>query len=71
MLESRQAVYSSYEEAAEEAGRIKRDEKSGRLVTKVENSPYGEGFVVRTFPVAFLFRQRLRPRNRTLEYRSL
>ena len=72
MLDSRRVVYPSYEEAAEEAERIKGSETSGRLVTKVENSPYGGGFVVRSFPISFLARPRLRSsRKGSIEYRSL
>ena len=71
MPDSRQAVYSSYEEAIEEAERIKSSNTSGRLVTKVQNSPYGSGFIVRTFPASFLVRSSLGQRVRSVEYRSL
>lgn len=71
MRESRQAVYSSYEEAAEEAERIRSSESRERLVTKVQSSPYGSGFVVRSFPVRFLLNPRMKPKTQTGEYRSL
>ena len=70
MPDGRQAVYSSYEEAVEVAERTRRAETSGKLVTKVERSPYGGGFIVRSFPASFLVRPRL-GRRRLLEYPSL
>lgn len=71
MPQSRQAVYSSFEDAFEEAERVKSEESSGGLVTKVENSPYGSGFVVRSFPASLLRRRLMRPKNRSVEYRTL
>ena len=74
MRDNLQAVYPSYEEATEEAERIKRGDSGDaaeRMVTKVQKSPYGSGFVVRTFPASFLVRSRLRRMTRPVEYDSL
>ncbi|MCY3822230.1 MAG: hypothetical protein OXH52_23250 [Gammaproteobacteria bacterium] len=72
MLDNRRVVYPSYEEAAAEAQRIRRSETRGKLVTKVEKSPYGSGFVVRSFPVSFLVRPHLRSsRKGLMDYSAL
>ena len=71
MPEGRQAVYQSYEDAAAEAERIKSGKSTRGLMTKVQNSPYGSGFVVRTFPKSFFLRPRLREKTRSVEYGSI
>ena len=71
MRDNLQAVYTSYEEAIEEAERIKRSDNAGSLVTKVQKSPYGGGFIVRTFPASFLVRPRLSQMVRSVEYEAL
>ena len=74
MRDNLQAVYPSYDEAMKEAERIKRDgsgDATGSMVTKVQKSPYGSGFIVRTFPASFLVRSRLRRMTQPVEYDSL
>lgn len=66
-----ETVYESYEEAVDAAERIGSGNKGAGMITKVQNSPYGRGFVVRTFPKSFLLRPRLRERTRSVEYRSV
>lgn len=74
MRDNLQAVYPSFEEAIEEAERIKRGDSgdiTGRMVVKVQKSPYGGGFIVRTFPASFLVRSRLSQMVRPVEYDAL
>lgn len=74
MRDNLQPVYPSYDEAMEEAERIKRSDSGDgtrRMVTKVQKSPYGSGFIVRTFPAGFLVRSRLGRMTKPVEYDSL
>ena len=66
-----QAVYESYEDAVDAAERISSGNRGAGTITKVQNSPYGKGFVVRTFPKSFLLRSRLREMTRSVDYRSI
>ncbi len=62
----RQIFFESLE-AAEEAARLrKRDAAASGWVIRVERSPYGAGYVVRSVPLGFLSRPRLRPLLRPL-----
>lgn len=54
-------------EAAEEAARLRRNAaRESSMVIRVEKSPYGEGFVVRTVPLGFISSPRLRSLLRPL-----
>ena len=62
-------TFASFDDAAREAARIGCNDG---LVAKVQRSPYGPGFIVRTVPVEFLLQPELKQRFvRPLEYRQL
>ena len=63
-------VFLTYEDALAEAERVKSESKNKGMVTKVTNSPYGRGFIVRTFPVRFLMNRRLSRDVRLPDYMS-
>ena len=71
MLDGRELDFSSYEEAVEEANRVRRSSAGKELVTTVQTSPYGNGFIVRSFPRSFLVRSRLRQEVRPVDFDSL
>lgn len=71
MLDDREIVFSSYEDAIEEADRIRRSDVGKGLVTRVQSSPYGKGFIVQSFPRSFLVRSRLRQEIRPVDFGSL
>lgn len=62
----KQIFFESLEDAEEAARLRKRDATESGLVIRVERSPYGAGYVVRSVPLGFLSRPRLRPLLRPL-----
>ena len=71
VLDDHETIFPTYEGAVEEAERTRRSDISKGLVTKVQNSPYGSGFIVRSFPRSFLVRSRLRQEIRSVDLDSL
>ena len=64
----RLTVYDTYDDALSAARQVvnRSDSAINRPLTRVLRSPYGEGFIVRTFPATFMRNARLRERVRTL-----
>ena len=63
---TRQSFFDSLEAAEKAARRLKKGAAESGLVVRVERAPYSPGYLVRSVPIAFLAKRRLRPLLRPL-----